>query len=140
MFCSRGFAQPTQLNKKQIPAATVFSDQANTFSAGDQDFGSTLSLKIKTGAGAPLAILDCNTAGESGTRVCALKCARVERNFLCLRQYGFRGRMDGSWQRPRNRPAGGRHPGGDAIDRAEHYPGGQGISPVTANDTGSRIV
>src|SRR6185369_8465341 len=58
------FAQ-TQLSKKQIPTATVYTDQANTFSSGDQDLSGATSLRVKTGTGAPLSS-DCNSSGKVG--------------------------------------------------------------------------
>lgn len=40
------------LAKARQHAATVYNDQANTFSTGAQDFGAATSLKVPTGAGA----------------------------------------------------------------------------------------
>jgi hypothetical protein len=40
------------LAKARQHASTAYNDQANTFSAGAQDFGSASSLKVPTGAGA----------------------------------------------------------------------------------------
>lgn len=46
------FSWAGTLGKSRQHAATVYTDQANTYSAGAQDFGSASSLKVPTSAGA----------------------------------------------------------------------------------------
>src|SRR5262245_27717299 len=65
-ICVPTFAQPpSRLHKKQLPSTAVQSDQSNTYSGGDQDFGTAVSLRIKTGSGTPPAA-DCNAAAKVG--------------------------------------------------------------------------
>jgi hypothetical protein len=51
--------------KSDLPSTTVSTDQDNGWSGGHQDLSATLSLRLKGGAGAPVAS-DCNSASHVG--------------------------------------------------------------------------
>ena len=84
LFCGPSFAQLTRLNKNQIPSSTVHSDQSNTFSVGDQNFGSAASLtdQNQRWSSPCVRLSDCNTTGKVGHLYARLTRVRRMRLFL----------------------------------------------------------
>ena len=60
-----GFCQPTRVAKSETPPTTVHTDQSNTFVAGNQNFGSAASFRMKAGTGVPPTV-DCDSSPEVG--------------------------------------------------------------------------
>src|SRR6266849_5678786 len=87
LLAASGIAQTTRLHKNQAPATAVYTDQGNTFGAGNQSFAGVLSLSIKTGTGTPAAV-DCDSAAKVGRVYMRVDAGSPNGSFFTCANFG----------------------------------------------------